>query len=151
MITKEYTYRLDTIETVAKRLLQSFNSKVILFNGEMGAGKTTLIKSLLKVMGSDDAVTSPTFSIVNEYSTYKGIVYHFDFYRIEDEEEAHNFGVEDYFESNNLLFIEWSERVASLLPKDVCIVDISINSPKERTLKLTINTHNLTENTHAIS
>ena len=112
----------------------------------MGAGKTTLIKAMVKAMGCDDIVSSPTFSIVNEYVIPNDTIYHFDFYRIEDIEEAYNFGIEDYFASNHWLFIEWSKRISSLLPQDVCTIDISIETPTNRTLKLTVNNNNLTEN-----
>ncbi|SHH58272.1 tRNA (adenosine(37)-N6)-threonylcarbamoyltransferase complex ATPase subunit type 1 TsaE [Winogradskyella jejuensis] len=146
MITKSYTYHLDQIESVALDLLPKLNSKMVVFNGEMGAGKTTLIKALVKAMGSEDAVNSPTFSIVNEYLIPNDKVYHFDFYRIESIEEAYNFGIEDYFSSNHWLFIEWAERVEELILDDICLIDISILNPTERTLKLTIETNNLTEN-----
>ncbi|GGI57529.1 tRNA (adenosine(37)-N6)-threonylcarbamoyltransferase complex ATPase subunit type 1 TsaE [Winogradskyella haliclonae] len=145
MDTRQYIYNLEDIDVIASKVLEQLNSKVVLFNGNMGAGKTTLVKALLKAMKSEDSVTSPTFSIVNEYQIPNDSVYHFDFYRIEDIEEAYNFGIEDYFATNHWLFIEWSERVASLIPDDVCIVDISIESPIKRALKLTIDTNQLTE------
>ena len=143
--TQEITYQLNQINSIAKTLLDAFNSKTILFNGEMGAGKTTLIKAILKSLNSDDDVSSPTFSIVNEYKIPNDKVYHFDFYRIESIEEALNFGVEDYLYSDHWLLIEWSERVSELIPEDHCKIDIIINSPEERTLKLTINNKKLTK------
>ncbi|ARV08487.1 tRNA (adenosine(37)-N6)-threonylcarbamoyltransferase complex ATPase subunit type 1 TsaE [Winogradskyella sp. PC-19] len=146
MKTEQFTYTLNDIDSIAARLAEQFDAKTILFNGEMGAGKTTLIKAMVKAMGSIDVVTSPTFSIVNEYLTLNDAIYHFDFYRIENIDEAYNFGIEDYFNSNHWLFIEWSERIASLLPKEICIVDISIDTETTRTLKLTTNSNNLTEN-----
>ncbi len=145
MDTRQYIYNLKDIDAVASKVLEQLNSKVVLFNGNMAAGKTTLIKALVKAMKSEDIVTSPTFSIVNEYQMPNDKIYHFDFYRIEDIEEAYNFGIEDYFASKHWLFIEWSERVASLIPDNVCIIDISIDSPTKRALKLTINTNQLTE------
>lgn len=150
MITKQYTYRLDEIEAVASKLLEEFNSKVILFNGEMGTGKTTLIKALLAAMGSKDDVTSPTFSIVNEYEIVNDKVYHFDFYRINDIEEVYNFGIEDYLTSKHWLFMEWSERIEDVLPNHVCVLDIQMIDPEERTLKLTIRKQNLTLKTHIL-
>jgi len=146
MKTALYTYTLEEIDTLATTLIKKLDSKVVLFNGEMGAGKTTLIKAMVKAMGCDDIVSSPTFSIVNEYVIPNDTIYHFDFYRIEDIEEAYNFGIEDYFASNHWLFIEWSKRISSLLPQDVCTIDISIETPTNRTLKLTVNNNNLTEN-----
>ena len=146
MKTALYTYTLEEIDTLATTLIKKLDSKVVLFNGEMGAGKTTLIKAMVKAMGCDDIVSSPTFSIVNEYVIPNDTIYHFDFYRIEDIEEAYNFGIEDYFASNHWLFIEWSKHISSLLPLDVCTIDISIETPINRTLKLTTHSNNLTEN-----
>jgi tRNA threonylcarbamoyladenosine biosynthesis protein TsaE len=102
----------------------------------MGVGKTTLIKQIVKSLGSADEVTSPTFSIVNEYHTKSEIIYHFDFYRINDIEEAYNFGVEEYLYSNNWCIIEWPDKIQSILPKLVDIIDLVLNSDNSRTLKL---------------
>lgn len=115
----EKTYSLSEIETVATNLLPHLTSKVVLVNGEMGAGKTTMIKSLCKALNSTDLVSSPTFSLINEYRTASNEpLYHFDCYRIESEEEAYDFGAEEYLHSGHLCFIEWSEKIASLLPED---------------------------------
>ena len=115
----EKTYSLSEIETVATNLLSHLTSKVILVNGEMGAGKTTMIKALCKALNSPDEVSSPTFSLINEYRTASNEpLYHFDCYRIESEEEAYDFGAEEYLHSGHLCFIEWSENIASLLPKE---------------------------------
>ena len=141
-----FTYSLNTIDSVSKELLLHLNSKIILFNGTMGAGKTTLIKSLVQSIGSKDIVTSPTFSIVNEYQVKDDKIFHFDFYRIKDIEEAYNFGVEDYLYTNHWVLIEWPQRIASILPTNTCVVDIDILDNKERTLKLTINKEHLTKN-----
>ena len=94
-------FGLETIDDVANLLLKSFKSKTILFYGDMGVGKTTLIGALLKALGSKEKATSPTFSIVNEYEVKDDIVYHFDFYRIEDENEALDIGIEDYLYSGH--------------------------------------------------
>ena len=95
------------------------NHKIILFNGEMGAGKTTLITEICKQLGVTDEISSPTFSIVNEYlGANNQTIYHFDFYRIESEEEAYDFGYEDYLYSGDYCFIEWSEKIENLLPKN---------------------------------
>ena len=97
----------------------SAKNKTLLFYGQMGVGKTTLIKELCKSLGVLDNISSPTFSLVNEYQTAKNDkVYHFDFYRIEDEEEAYDIGIEDYFDSKNWCFVEWPENIVNLLPID---------------------------------
>lgn len=115
----EKTYSLSEIETVATNLLPHLTSKVILVNGEMGAGKTTMIKALCKALNSPDVVSSPTFSLINEYRTANNEpLYHFDCYRIESEEEAYDFGAEEYLYSGHLCFIEWSENIKSLLPEE---------------------------------
>lgn len=114
----EKTYSLSEIETVATNLLPYLTNKVILVNGEMGAGKTTMIKALCKALKSPDVVSSPTFSLINEYRTANDKpLYHFDCYRIENEEEAYDFGAEEYLHSGHLCFIEWSENIVSLLPE----------------------------------
>ena len=115
----EKTYSLSEIETVATNLLPHLTSKVVLVNGEMGAGKTTMIKAFCKAINSPDVVSSPTFSLINEYRTASNEpLYHFDCYRIESEEEAYDFGAEEYLHSGHLCFIEWSENIASLLPEE---------------------------------
>ncbi len=108
------------INIVAKKLLKTFPGKrVFAFYGEMGAGKTTLIKGICNYLGVLDTVTSPTFSIVNEYQTREGgIVYHFDFYRISKIEEVMDMGYEEYFFSSNYCFVEWPEKIENLLPED---------------------------------
>lgn len=109
----------------------------------MGVGKTTLIKALVKALGSDDVVTSPTFSIVNEYKIFKESIFHFDFYRIENEEEALNFGIEDYLHSDSWIFMEWFEKIPHLLPKNNNVIVLKLNKDGSRTLKLK---QNLTTN-----
>tara|TARA_Y100000588_G_C14248972_1_gene922677 strand:+ start:1677 stop:2141 length:465 start_codon:yes stop_codon:yes gene_type:complete len=142
----ELTYHLNEINTKALKVLNLLESKVILFRGEMGAGKTTFINALLKAMKSDDVATSPTFSIVNEYKLPNDKIYHFDFYRIESIEEAYNFGVEDYLYSNHWLFIEWPDRIEELLPENTQTITITKIDNNKRSLKLTINNKLLTEN-----
>ncbi len=146
MKTVELTYHLKDIDSIAGHVLKYLTSKTILFNGSMGAGKTTFINALLKAMDSIDVATSPTFSIVNEYVLPNDKIYHFDFYRIESLDEAYNFGIEDYFNSNNWLFIEWSERIEELLPEDTQTITIADLNENKRSLKLTIETENLTKN-----
>lgn len=147
MKTIEFTYHLKDIDAIAASVLEHLDSKTVLFNGSMGAGKTTFINALLKAMQSDDVATSPTFSIVNEYSLPNDKVYHFDFYRVENIEEAYNFGIEDYLNSTNWLFMEWPERIEELLPIDAQSITITDIQDNKRSLKLTINNKNLTEKT----
>jgi len=142
----ELTYHLNEIDSTALKVLKHLESKVILFDGKMGAGKTTFINAMLKAMHSDDIATSPTFSIVNEYKLKDDKIYHFDFYRIESIEEAYNFGIEDYFYSNHWLFIEWPNRVEELLPENTQTITITKLDEEIRSLKLTINKKLLTEN-----
>lgn len=117
---------LDTIGNTALEFIQQMgDNTVFVFHGEMGAGKTTLIKAICEKLGVEDVITSPTFAIVNEYRSQSGeLIYHFDFYRIKNESEAFDFGYEDYFFSGSLCFIEWPELVESLLPHDTIHVSI---------------------------
>lgn len=135
----ERTFELIDIKTVAEEVLKNLSSKVVLFYGDMGSGKTTLIKALVEALGSEDEVNSPTFSIVNEYALTQGKIFHFDLYRIEDEEEAYNFGIEDYFESDAWVFIEWPQVIASIIPHPNHSIEIKNNSAISRTLKLKLN------------
>lgn len=120
--------QLSELPAVARQLLQSFDGeKVIAFEGAMGAGKTTLIKALCEALGVKDTVSSPTFSIVNEYRTAKGEkVYHFDFYRIKSVDEAYDMGYEEYFYSKAYCFIEWPEKIAELMPLNYEKVKIEV-------------------------
>ena len=129
-------YHLDQVPDVAKMILESVKNKTLLFYGEMGTGKTTLIKELIKQLGITDVVSSPTFSLVNEYQSKNGeSIYHFDFYRIEDEEEAYDIGIEEYFSSNSWCFIEWPGKVENLLPLDSVAIHLSINMDDTRNIQ----------------
>ena len=132
----EITYTLDNIQQTADTVLSSIKNKHILFNGSMGIGKTTLITALAKQLGVTDTISSPTFSLVNEYKSNEGLIYHFDFYRIEDETEAMDIGVEEYFYSDNWVFIEWPENIKTLLPPESTNITISKNKNGSRTLNI---------------
>ena len=104
--------------------------------GPMGAGKTTFIKYLCEQLGVKDSTSSPTFSIVNEYDSDNGLIYHFDFYRIKDEQEAFDFGYEEYFYSGAYCFIEWPEKIPNLLPEEAKEIQISIVDPDTRKISI---------------
>lgn len=117
---------LDKIGDAALEFVRNMgDNTVFAFHGAMGAGKTTFIKAICEKLGVSDTINSPTFAIVNEYrSDSAELVYHFDFYRINKIEEVFDFGYEDYFYSGSLCFIEWPERIESLLPHDTVHVTI---------------------------
>lgn len=129
---------LDKIsETAEKILAYSNGQKIFLFYGGMGAGKTTLIKEMCTILKINDWVSSPTFSIVNEYSYLSGSVFHFDFYRLKNESEALDLGYEDYFYSGNYCFIEWPEKIKNLIPENNCTINIEVINNQER--RITVN------------
>ena len=136
-MTIELSFNLNSIEEVAKMLLKKATTKTILFYGEMGVGKTTLIQALVSKLGGTK-VTSPTFSIVNEYEVINDLVYHFDFYRLNDENEAYDIGIEDYFYTGHWVFIEWPEKIAGILPNEADISYIKLNKNGSRTLNLEV-------------
>jgi tRNA threonylcarbamoyladenosine biosynthesis protein TsaE len=120
-------YNLSELDATAASIL-SFapNNRVFLFYGDMGAGKTTLIKSLCKVLGVTDNISSPTFAIVNEYQADNNTIYHFDFYRLKTETEAMDMGFEEYLYSGNYCFIEWPEKIPELLPEHYIGIKIQV-------------------------
>ncbi len=128
----------DELPEVAEAILKAIGRRsVVAFRGEMGAGKTTLIREIMAKMGSEDTVTSPTFAIVNQYNTESGRhVYHFDFYRINDIREAYDFGYEEYFYSGDLCLVEWPEKIEQLLPEDAVNIRITVNSESARTFEI---------------
>ena len=127
---------LPELDEVAREIARkSGDIRIWLFFGEMGAGKTTLIKAVGKAMGIVDTMSSPTFSIVNEYETdQKGTIYHFDFYRIRNESEAYDIGVDEYFYSGNPCFVEWPEKIPSLIPDRYGKVEIQTENNTHRTI-----------------
>lgn len=138
-MNKIHIQSLDTIHQAAIDFVRQMgDNTVFAFYGEMGAGKTTFIKEICKVLGVTDTITSPTFAIVNEYRSDETaeLIYHFDFYRVEKIEEVFDFGYEDYFYSGAICFIEWPERVDSLLPNDCVHVTIAVNDDGSRSVEL---------------
>ena len=134
----EIVFTLDELTLVAQKVIDQHPSKVILFHGEMGVGKTTLIKQLCKTLGVSSATSSPTFSLVNEYETIDSqAVYHFDFYRLKNEMEALDMGADDYFYSGNWCFIEWAEKIPSLIPDEHAVITIELVENEKRHLTLT--------------
>lgn len=129
---------LDDICSAAKSFVAEMgNNTVFAFRGAMGAGKTTFIKAVCEVLGVEDVINSPTFAIVNEYRSDSGeLIYHFDFYRINKQEEVFDFGYEDYFYSGSLCFVEWPEKIEELLPSDTVNVVIDVMEDGSRLLKM---------------
>ncbi|MDA9573017.1 tRNA (adenosine(37)-N6)-threonylcarbamoyltransferase complex ATPase subunit type 1 TsaE [Flavobacteriaceae bacterium] len=136
---KSINYQLKDINLAIDFILKNITSKTLLFNGAMGSGKTTIIKSLVNRLGSTDNVSSPTFSIVNEYKLKESTVYHFDFYRIENESEALDIGIEDYISKNNWCFLEWSEKIPNLIPINVNYINFKVLEDNTRTIELNLN------------
>jgi tRNA threonylcarbamoyladenosine biosynthesis protein TsaE len=129
---------IDELQAAAEKLVRfAGDEKIFLFYGDMGAGKTTFIQSICKVLGTTELVTSPTFSIVNEYQGRDSKIYHFDFYRLKKQDEALDMGYEEYFYSDNYCLIEWPEKIAGLLPEHYVRVDIQVLSGDERQLTFT--------------
>ncbi len=133
-------YTLQELPQVAETILAHAKNTVLLFKGPMGAGKTTLIKALCEALQVEDPISSPTFSIVNEYHTVEGQnIYHFDFYRIQEETEAYDIGFEDYLSSGHWCFIEWPENIENLLPLDAVLLELTILEDGKRALELNNN------------
>jgi len=140
LIGELVTHGPDQLEAASKAIIEAGKgADAWLFIGEMGAGKTTLIRAICAELDVLDEVSSPTFSIVNEYLTAKDeTLYHFDFYRLESEEEALDIGIEEYFYAGNICLMEWPERVEGLLPERFLRIDITENSDHSRTIKMTM-------------
>ena len=128
---------LNQLPNAAAQLLKHAGElRTFLFYGEMGAGKTTFIKAVCEELGVTDTVSSPTFSIVNEYATPEAVLYHFDFYRIKEQTEALDLGYEDYLYSGNYCFIEWPEKIGGLIPEKYVEVRLFEISQNERLIKI---------------
>ena len=128
----------EQLTEVAEALLDALDGRtVVALRGEMGAGKTTLVRALAEHLGVEDQVTSPTFALVNQYEGANGErLFHFDFYRIDDEREAFDWGYEEYFYSGDLCLVEWPEKIERLMPEEVVEVRITVESPTERTFEI---------------
>lgn len=133
----EFTYQLNNIQSIAQNIIDNVDSKTLLFYGNMGVGKTTLIKEITKLLGVTDATSSPTFSLVNEYKGQSSVVFHFDFYRIKNEEEVYDIGIEDYFYQNAWSLVEWPEKIPNIIPEDAVKIELTENEDGSRTLKIT--------------
>jgi tRNA threonylcarbamoyladenosine biosynthesis protein TsaE len=130
-------YTSEDLPHIASEIISSVTNKKLLFYGQMGVGKTTLIKEICNQLGVLDSISSPTFSLVNEYNTSnKSKVFHFDFYRIENEEEALDIGIEEYFDTSHWCFVEWPENIENLLPLDVVQIHLSILDVGQRTIQI---------------
>jgi tRNA threonylcarbamoyladenosine biosynthesis protein TsaE len=132
-------YRLDQIQETARQIIsEAGEERIWVFQGQMGAGKTTLIKAIAKEMGVKDSVSSPTFNIVNEYNIDNGAkkINHFDFYRLDDPTEALDIGIEEYFYGGDYCWIEWAEKIAQFLPDSFLLVRIKAETELNRIITL---------------
>ncbi|WLD25085.1 tRNA (adenosine(37)-N6)-threonylcarbamoyltransferase complex ATPase subunit type 1 TsaE [Flavobacterium dauae] len=127
-------YSIDDLDYVAQQLIDNSTFKTWLFNAPMGAGKTTLIKALAKNLGVKNIANSPTFSIVNEYLGKQGKIYHFDLYRLQNEEEAYDMGLDEYFYENAWCFVEWPKVASNILPENTHQITIEIIDEDTREL-----------------
>lgn len=128
----------EELPDIAKAVVEAIGRRtVVAFRGEMGAGKTTLIREIVAQLGATDTVTSPTFAIINQYKgSDNRRIYHFDFYRINDIREAYDFGYEEYFFSNDICLVEWPEKIEPLLPDNTVTVRIAVDSDTARTFEI---------------
>jgi|TARA_B110000967_G_scaffold43710_1_gene43928 tRNA threonylcarbamoyladenosine biosynthesis protein TsaE len=138
-MVRKIKYKLENIELAVNFILSNINTRFLLFNGTMGSGKTTLIKAIVSKLGSTDSVSSPTFSLVNEYKINNSIAYHFDFYRIENETEVLDIGIEDYFLEDSWCFMEWSEKIPNLIPDNVNYINFKVLDDDNRTIEIDLN------------
>ena len=134
MMNTKYKLQLTNIECIARQFVEEqSDGRVFAFYGQMGAGKTTFIAAVCKALGIEEPVNSPTFAIVNEYVADNGeTVYHFDCYRLNTLRDALNIGIEEYFASGNICFIEWAENIEELLPADTVRVNIVVEDDGSR-------------------
>lgn len=112
----EYVYNLDNINKASKLVIDNIKTTVVRIDGKMGAGKTKIISNICMQLGVKEVITSPTFSLINTYRSTNGPIYHFDFYRLQNSNEALDIGIEEYLESGNVCFLEWAEKIENHLP-----------------------------------
>ena len=112
----EYVYSLDNINKASKLVIDNIKTTVVRIDGKMGAGKTKIISNICMQLGVKEIITSPTFSLINTYQSTNGPIYHFDFYRLQNSNEALDIGIEEYLESGNVCFLEWAEKIENHLP-----------------------------------
>jgi tRNA threonylcarbamoyladenosine biosynthesis protein TsaE len=134
----EIVFTLEALQETAVKILEAAATKTLAFYGPMGAGKTTLIKAIVRELGGQDEGSSPTFGIVNEYHHKDGnlLGYHFDFYRLNDETEALDLGFEEYLAQDSWVFIEWPERIETLLPETITRIELTVVDSKSRRIKI---------------
>jgi tRNA threonylcarbamoyladenosine biosynthesis protein TsaE len=130
-----YTFKAKDLKIIGKYLIEDLSTKVVRIDGPMGAGKTTLISSICKSLGVEEPISSPTFSLVNTYKSRDGIIYHFDFYRIQNAHEALDIGLEEYLESGNLCFMEWAEKIIPHLPLNYDHYKLEVIDKEHRKIK----------------
>ncbi|WP_219011364.1 tRNA (adenosine(37)-N6)-threonylcarbamoyltransferase complex ATPase subunit type 1 TsaE [Aquimarina litoralis] len=130
------TYTLEELSETAQKIIENATHKTLLFDAEMGVGKTTLIKEICRQLGVTDNISSPTYSLVNEYQGTEDTIYHFDFYRIKEEEEAYDIGFEEYLDTKSWIFIEWPEKIGNLLPIDSVKIKIGLQNDGKRVLSV---------------
>lgn len=141
MMLMDKIYGIADMSVIATELSAVIkNYKVVSFSGNLGAGKTTLIKTLCSLWGVEDTVSSPTFSLVNQYKTNHSnigeVIYHIDLYRVKGEEEAYDAGIEDNLYSGHLCLVEWPEKAPGILPDDLLRVEISYVNPDQRHIQV---------------
>ena len=131
---------LSELPSIAQQIIKfAGNTKIWLFEGQMAAGKTTLIKEICKQLGVEENVGSPTYSLVNEYVTNKKLtIYHFDFYRLKSEMEALDYGLEEYFDSGNLCLCEWPSMIPNLLPNEYLMLNLNVLEDSSRKIELNL-------------
>lgn len=134
----EINFSLEEIQQISKEVIANIQHKIVIFNAPMGSGKTTLIKAIVKELGVLDMINSPTFSIVNEYkSELTGDkIYHFDLYRLANEEEAYDMGIDEYLYSGEWCFIEWPDKTPSIIPEQHALIQLEVLTDGRRKLVL---------------